>query len=124
VHCDFDDQLTEIVAARRFAEGVLGSSHDRLDDVLVVVSELASNAIRHAHTGFRLSVEEDDHHVRIGVVDHGPGWPEAVPVKMPSNGGMGLHLVDELTDRWGAMERPGGKVVWAELDEVEPAAAR
>jgi anti-sigma regulatory factor (Ser/Thr protein kinase) len=119
VYCDFDDRLTEIVAARRFAEAVLGPQHLRLDDVLVIVSELASNAVRHAHSGFRLSVAEDDHQVRVEVVDGGPGWPEPVEVTMPSSGGMGLHLVEALSDRWGAMERPGGKVVWAELDDAD-----
>jgi anti-sigma regulatory factor (Ser/Thr protein kinase) len=120
VDCDFEDQLTEIVAARRFAERVLGGRHARLDDVLVIVSELASNAVRHAHSGFRLSVADVEHHVRVEVVDRGPGWPEPVELTMPTNGGMGLHLVEALSDRWGAMERPGGKVVWAELDEGGP----
>jgi anti-sigma regulatory factor (Ser/Thr protein kinase) len=117
VHCDFDDKLTEIVAARRFAEEAVGGGHHRLPDVLVIVSELASNAIRHAGTGFTLAIEGAPEHVRIEVADHGGGWP--VPVERngaPSSGGMGLQLVDALSDRWGTMERPGGKVVWAEVD--------
>ncbi len=117
VQRDFADQLTEIVAARRFAECVIGDSHARLPDVLVVVSELASNAIRHAHTGFSINVDDDEEHVRIEVVDRGGGWPVVAESTAPTSGGMGLQLVDALSDRWGAMERPGGKVVWAELDD-------
>ncbi len=117
MQCDFEAQLTEIVAARRFAEGVLGSVHPRLDEALVVVSELASNAIRHAGTGFRLSVDEDQRRVRIAVTDHGPGWPQAVGLDLTRPGGMGLRLVDALTDRWGTSAQDDGKTVWAELDE-------
>jgi hypothetical protein len=31
---------------------------------------------------------------------------------------MGLTLVEALSDRWGAIERPDGKVVWAEIDDA------
>jgi anti-sigma regulatory factor (Ser/Thr protein kinase) len=118
VQDDFDDQLTEIVAARRFAEQTIGSDHARLADVLVIVSELASNAIRHAHTGFSLRVCSKREQVRIEVADHGGGWPEATRREtVTSEGGMGLNLVAALSDRWGATERPDGKVVWAELDD-------
>jgi anti-sigma regulatory factor (Ser/Thr protein kinase) len=117
VQSHFDDELTEIGAARRFAERVVGAHHTRIADVLVVVSELASNAIRHAHTGFSLRVCDQTDHVRIEVADHGAGWP--VPRRHQAasgGGGMGLSLVEALSDRWGATEQPGGKVVWAELD--------
>jgi anti-sigma regulatory factor (Ser/Thr protein kinase) len=118
VYCDFEPDLTEIVAARRFAEQVLTRAHPRLEDALVIVSELASNAVRHASSGFRLAVDQDDHHVRIEVVDRGEGWPTPTTgATLPTNGGMGLHLVEALADRWGAVERPGGKLVWAELDD-------
>jgi len=120
VRCDFDDQLTELVEARRFTERVLGSEHDRLDTALVVVSELTSNALRHAKSGFTLSVDDDEHHVRIEVTDRGGGWPVPVEVRAaPTSGGMGLHLVEALADRWGAVEQPPGKLVWAEIDELQ-----
>ncbi|MBV9951505.1 MAG: ATP-binding protein [Acidimicrobiia bacterium] len=115
---DFDDQITEIVAARRFAEQTIGVDHARLADILVIVSELASNAVRHAHSKFSVRVCNQRGVVRIEVTDHGDGWPE-VPRReeVVSGGGMGLNLVAALSDRWGATERPGGKVVWAELDD-------
>jgi anti-sigma regulatory factor (Ser/Thr protein kinase) len=120
VRCDFDDQLTELAEARRFTERVLGSEHERLDTALVVVSELTSNALRHAKSGFTLSVDEDEHHVRIEVIDRGGGWPVPVEVRAPpTSGGMGLYLVEALADRWGAVERPPGKLVWAEIDEAQ-----
>jgi anti-sigma regulatory factor (Ser/Thr protein kinase) len=118
VQSDFDGELGEIVEARRFAERVIGSAHARLADVLVIVSELASNAIRHAHSGFSVSVCNRLDHVRIEVADHGGGWPVIPPRHdVVTGGGMGLNLVAALSDRWGAKEQPGGKVVWAELDD-------
>jgi anti-sigma regulatory factor (Ser/Thr protein kinase) len=117
VQRDFVDQITEIVAARRFAECVLGRGHRHLEAVLVIVSELASNAVRHAGTGFSLSVDDDHEHVRIEVMDRGGGWPAPSERALPSSGGMGLHLVEALSERWGAMERPVGKLVWAEVGE-------
>jgi anti-sigma regulatory factor (Ser/Thr protein kinase) len=123
VFCDFESELSEIVAARRFAEQALTATHPRIEDALVIVSELASNAVRHARSGFRLEVDLTGDRVRIEVADHGAGWPtpsDGAP--MPTNGGMGLHLVEALADRWGAVERPDGKLVWAELDEGEPGA--
>jgi anti-sigma regulatory factor (Ser/Thr protein kinase) len=120
VKSEFDDQVTAIVAARRFAAEVLGGD-DRLHDVLVIVSELASNSVRHAHTGFSVSVEREDDLVRIEVSDEGDGWPVVAPrAEVVQPGGLGLHLVAALADRWGAMERPRGKVVWAELDRAHP----
>jgi anti-sigma regulatory factor (Ser/Thr protein kinase) len=123
VQCEFDDRISEIVAARRFAEHVVGGEHDRLADVLVIVSELASNAVRHAHSPFSLKVDDDREQVRIEVLDHGTGWPvvrDAGSWPPTHGGGLGLHLVDALADRWGATERPDGdgKVVWVELDEA------
>jgi len=118
VQSDFEDELTEIGSARRFAESVIGTHHTRIADVLVVVSELASNAIRHARTGFSVRVCDLPDHVRIEVADHGTGWPVPRREEAASGGGMGLSLVEALSDRWGATARPTGKVVWAELDDA------
>jgi anti-sigma regulatory factor (Ser/Thr protein kinase) len=120
VQRDFDDQLTEIVSARRFAADAIGD-HARLDDALVVVSELATNAVRHARSRFSLSVDRDDEHLRIEVLDHGEGMPvmpvaDRAPRDAPRSGGIGLFVVDALADRWGVVEQPAGKLVWAELD--------
>jgi anti-sigma regulatory factor (Ser/Thr protein kinase) len=38
-------------------------------------------------------------------------------------GGLGLHIVSVVADRWGIDPVPGGRLVWFELDHAEPAAA-
>ena len=115
---DFDNRLEEIAAARRFACGVVGS-HPRADDVRVIVSELATNAVRHASSGFRLTIDQVGSVLRIVCSDHGPGSPEpGADRAISGRGGFGLHLVDALAERWGVEGGPGEKCVWAELDEA------
>jgi anti-sigma regulatory factor (Ser/Thr protein kinase) len=92
----------------------------RLEDARLLVSELVTNAIRHAglraNDVIRLVVMTGDHALRIEVCD--PGWgfvlrePEPDPAQ-PS--GWGLYLVRELSDRWG-VERNKETRVWFELD--------
>ncbi len=78
-----------------------------------MVSELATNAVVHAATTFRLSIERTDKLVRVEVLDGGGGHTH---LRSPSNGdlhGRGLQLVDALSDQWGTTEcGEQGKTVW------------
>jgi anti-sigma regulatory factor (Ser/Thr protein kinase) len=92
----------------------------RLEDARLLVSELVTNAIRHA--GLRdadlitLVLETRDRSLRIEVRDPGPGFELAEPTPDPSRpSGWGLYLVRELSDRWG-VERTHETLVWFELD--------
>jgi anti-sigma regulatory factor (Ser/Thr protein kinase) len=85
--------------------------------VAMVVSELATNAIRHAKTAFRLEVRNDSDGVRVIVSDSDPSPPRimhGIGPKEPS--GRGLVIVAALADRWGFHPEGRGKSVWAELD--------
>jgi anti-sigma regulatory factor (Ser/Thr protein kinase) len=89
----------------------------RLDDLLLVVSELVTNAVIHAATSLRLVIRSDGRRVLAEVFDGdprrpvvAPGSPREVPV-----GGRGLLLVDQLSERWGCDSAGAGKRVWAEL---------
>jgi anti-sigma regulatory factor (Ser/Thr protein kinase) len=94
-------------------------SPQRLEDVELLVSELASNSVRHcdAHTG-RLSMEAkvSGERVRLRVCDEGNGFEEpAAPAPHADGaGGYGLVLLDRLADRWG-VNRDGGFCVWFEV---------
>jgi anti-sigma regulatory factor (Ser/Thr protein kinase) len=92
----------------------------RLEDARLLVSELVTNAIRHA--GLRdddvimLVVVSGDRALRIEVCDPGPGFEVAEPAPDPAQpSGWGLYLVRELSDRWG-VERAEQTRVWFELD--------
>ncbi|BFO18161.1 hypothetical protein SHKM778_45490 [Streptomyces sp. KM77-8] len=96
---------------------------DHIDDAMVVVTELVSNAVDHGRlASIRVVVTRPaEHWVRLGVVDRS----RAVPVlRTDSNGdqirGRGLVLVDSLTERWGTDLHRWGKQVWGEL-KCEPA---
>ncbi|MEZ7006587.1 ATP-binding protein [Streptomyces sp. AD55] len=96
------------------------------DAVVLIVAELAANAVRHGCVpgrDFRLALEipPGGRLVRIEVTDaraerlpRRPGAPG--PAEEPVEGGRGLLIVAHLATRWGCDPRPGGpgKVVWAE----------
>ena len=107
-------------AARHFAVAVLRDwgAGDLADDTALVVTELAANAIVHAHSRFTVVLSADDDLLRISVRDAcplpaAPQEPGAVLVAAPLHG---LGAVDALASRWG-VESLGhaGKTVWAEL---------
>jgi anti-sigma regulatory factor (Ser/Thr protein kinase) len=82
----------------------------RLEDAQLLVSELVTNAIRHA------GLDADDRALRIEVRDPGRGFEVSEPAPDPARpSGWGLYLVRELSDRWG-VERSEETRVWFELD--------
>lgn len=91
--------------------------HGLIDTAVLVVSELAGNALEHAGTGFELRLEvRNETSLRVEVVDHGPGSPDPREADLDSERGRGLHLVASLAISWGVAPIPGdGKVVWADL---------
>ncbi|MCX4981361.1 ATP-binding protein [Streptomyces sp. NBC_00572] len=95
------------------------------ETVVLVASELATNAVRHGHVpgrDFRLSLRVTGGLARVEVSDTRAERVPPRPGKLPdpgpelTDGGRGLLLVDALADRWGWCPRPGapGKTVWAE----------
>lgn len=112
-----------VPAARRFAAEALRAWGlvDRRDDVLLCVSELATNALLHGvppGRGFRLHLAlHEGGPLRVEVHDSGGGDVRA-PASCPrggDEGGRGLLLVTELADDWGVGRRDPGKVVWCEF---------
>ena len=89
--------------------------------VELLVSELATNAVRYAH-GKRFSVELDaDGLLLIAVCDSSTDAPLPRRAAPSDEGGRGLAIVAELSDRWGAEVHHKGKCVWFQLEEhVEP----
>jgi anti-sigma regulatory factor (Ser/Thr protein kinase) len=91
-----------------------GLTSDR-DDVIVVLSELVTNAVVHTTRPPTLLAVARDGHVRVEVHDEDGRGPEIAEVA-GSSGGFGLRLVAKLSDRWGWSPTSTGKVVWAEFD--------
>lgn len=85
-----------------------------VEDVQLVVSELATNAVRHAHTPFTVSLEQVDQSVLLTVADDSPVPPVQRAMGLLTTGGRGLSIVEILSGEWGVIPRGGeGKSVWA-----------
>lgn len=113
-----------VAAARRFAAEVLaGIPSEVLDMVQLMVSELATNCIRHARTAFELTVAHAGHEVRIEVTDDAGGRPEVRSPGPTDPTGRGLQIVGLFSDAWGVEHRGhDSTTVWftvaAELPSV------
>jgi anti-sigma regulatory factor (Ser/Thr protein kinase) len=90
---------------------------DLLQVVLLLTSELVSNAVRHGGTRLvAIRCEAVPQHVRVEVFDEGSGFvPQRRSPDRNSAGGWGLELVDELSSRWGLADSRGARV-WFEID--------
>ena len=106
-----------------FASEISGG---RLRDVQLLVSELVTNAVRHANLAdgdvIGLVVELADDSLRVEVHDPGGGFVPSAPSPDPARpSGWGLYLVAELADRWG-VDSDERTLVWFELDRRAAAA--
>ncbi|MFF8672186.1 SpoIIE family protein phosphatase [Streptomyces sp. NPDC015242] len=79
----------------------------------LVVSELVTNAIRHAEPPVRLRLIHDTSLV-CEVSDGGSTAPHLRRARTYDEGGRGLLLVAQLTERWGTRQSDSGKTIWAE----------
>src|SRR3954453_7037750 len=90
---------------------------DVLDDARLLVSELVTNSVRHAGLAadgvVRVGAEVSGGVLRLEVDDAGTAGRVA-PRSPDRDGGLGLHLVESLADRWG-VTREGFTRVWIEL---------
>ncbi|QLJ00046.1 ATP-binding protein [Streptomyces sp. NEAU-sy36] len=88
------------------------------EDVLLVVSELVTNACLHAEGPDELVLTCDNKVIRLEVTDRGAGQPAPRnPHRAGRPGGHGMFIVQRLCLDWGVLRSPGrpGKTVWAEL---------
>ncbi|MEV4534472.1 ATP-binding protein [Asanoa sp. NPDC049518] len=83
----------------------------------VVVSELVSNASRHANTTMSLRLSYRSRYLLIAVEDGSTAPPttRAMPDATDTGSGRGIPLINVTADRWGWLPTDGGKVVWAAL---------
>ncbi|GAB2868431.1 SpoIIE family protein phosphatase [Streptomyces deserti] len=107
-----------VMHARRFAARTLRSWRvtEEADTVLLVVSELVTNALVHTQGPVRYDLTLSADRLRVAVSDSSPRAPaKPVIVDWESTGGRGLFLVEAVSASWGSMPNGGGKQVWSEI---------
>jgi anti-sigma regulatory factor (Ser/Thr protein kinase) len=111
-------ELSSVREARRFLREVLrerGVPAAATDVVVLLGSELASNAVVHARTECRVRCTVDDQRVRVEVHDGDPRRPSPQLPEPGATSGRGVALVERLSDAWGVDASPNGKCVWFEV---------
>ncbi len=103
--------------ARRFVSEALQRCEEVdfliVESVALMVSELASNCIRHTDSEFTISVAIENDAVVIEVTDLGKGLPSLRSPNLQELSGRGLEIVSDLSDDWGVKTRRGGTTtVW------------
>ncbi|HUA47215.1 MAG TPA: ATP-binding protein [Solirubrobacteraceae bacterium] len=118
----FPHETQSVPEARRFATSVLrGTSADTLEAVELMVSELATNCIRHTNSGFDLTITRTGDDIRVEASDHAGGTPTMRSPKPTDASGRGLKIIDMLSSEWGV--RPhgsAGKTVWFTIADPAP----
>lgn len=116
----FDGSPEEIRNVRDFV-GQLVDGCPVGDDVVLLSSELATNAVLHSASGgdgtFSVSVLAESWRVRVEVHDLGSDTAPAVRrSRQLGESGAGLSLVETIADRWGFHGGQHGRVVWFEME--------
>jgi anti-sigma regulatory factor (Ser/Thr protein kinase) len=108
-----NDQLAEQLGPR---------ASELTGDVVLVLSELVTNAVAAGSTTIGVALMSAGESLRVEVTDDGTGWPLSQPRSTARIDGRGLNIVAALADQWGADPVPGGKTVWATF--AQPASDR
>jgi anti-sigma regulatory factor (Ser/Thr protein kinase) len=119
LECRFAATPLAVGEARHFVVDVLQGHRLSSWPADLVTSELVTNVVRHARTGFtvRVTISED---VRIEVADGHPRLPAQQAPAPDREEGRGLSLVSACATAWGVVANPTGKTVWCTVPaEVE-----
>jgi anti-sigma regulatory factor (Ser/Thr protein kinase) len=121
VYVDTYERLPEsAAAARRLVRHALETWQmpQLADTALVVLTELVSNAVRHASgAGMRVTIVRlTERRVSVSVTDRDSARPQMRIPDLVETGGRGLCIVTALSASWGVDLLPSGKRVWADLE--------
>ena len=121
----FPHKPESVPAARRFATSTLRDvSADTLEAVELMVSELATNCIRHTDSGFELTITRAGGDIRVEATDRAGGRPQMRSPRPTDPSGRGLKIIDMLSAEWGVDQgAAAGKTVWFTVPDTAPASA-
>ncbi len=106
-------------AARQVVASLLPAwgHHCLVDDAVLLVSELVTNALSHARgqESYELELTARADAVRIALADGSTVRPIVAELDDDRPSGRGIRIIEHLASRWGAEDHEGGKKVWLEL---------
>jgi anti-sigma regulatory factor (Ser/Thr protein kinase) len=106
--------------ARRLARGAMGGCAEPVVETAeLLISELVSNAVRHASSSPVMRIDVDSGTVRVAVCDDSQLTPDVRHADLDAEGGRGLLLVEALATSWGWSRTEDGKQVWFTLNDVD-----
>jgi anti-sigma regulatory factor (Ser/Thr protein kinase) len=113
----FSAERHNVSAARRFVADTLAAwDADAFEwAATTAVSELTTNAVLHARTGFTLSLRLDDDLLRLEVTDQSFQLPRMRSYGDQASTGRGMNVVYALAAAHGVVSTPAGKTVWCEV---------
>lgn len=113
----FPADLKSVRLARRFVADVLESwGFDEIEDsAALLVSELVTNAIVHAHSSVELAVHLRPFRIRVEVIDTAREHVRRRDAKDDEQSGRGMALIEALAVAWGVDSLLAGKSVWFEM---------
>ena len=104
--------------ARRIVRQALDgwTDEERLDDIILCVSELVTNAIVHAGSGPRVLVHVRPAVIHVEISDDSEAHPVVRGAGPEETSGRGMSILSAYSDRWGSLRRSGGgKTVWFDV---------
>ncbi|MFC7383767.1 ATP-binding protein [Sphaerisporangium rhizosphaerae] len=125
---EFPGDIASVPAARAWVRGLLAATvaAPALDDVLLLLSEVVTNAVAHSDSGsavggriaVRVAVAPRTVHVEVTDAGSATGAPVARMVEADSDGGRGLWLVNTIATAWGSHHDDADRTVWFQVAEM------
>jgi anti-sigma regulatory factor (Ser/Thr protein kinase) len=118
-------QLSSVAPARRWAREkfeAAGLDPDVRELLVLLVSEVVTNAVAHAAPPVVLRIETTPEVTRVEVQDHAREMPILKDPEPFETGGRGIKFVNDLSTRWGTQPAGGAgelKTVWFEVSHTD-----
>jgi anti-sigma regulatory factor (Ser/Thr protein kinase) len=88
----------------------------RIDDILLALSELTTNALTHGGGPGRVAAAVSQAAIAIEITDAAPAvLPTVLPLGGLGDSGRGMAIVNAIADYWGVTTHSGTKTVWCEF---------
>ena len=114
----FGSQIESVREARSFVRDCLRDTAADVDNAVLLASELATNAVIHANSGYQIDIRRSTTSIRIELLNDEPAILPML-AEPTEDGGRGLRIVETLASSWGMESDVHHKMVWCELQDPD-----